>query len=586
MVKRAAATSNYPTIRPSNSAFALSRLKIDMKPLIYLEIRQFINAIKNTVRSPKRLIPALLIAAWAISWFVNGVLSVAGAPSPGQPGFGQWGDALQRLPKNIDMIRAAVFIFLCFGCFVVVYQSFTSGILIFSVAHIDFLFPTPISRRKVLLVKLIKDYMKYGFWVVFFFVVMGSPVLGMLNVNMFPYGFAGIVGMLALVITIVNVSHTVNIITTFGAERVKQAAAAVKVALWGVLASVIGAAAYQYMHTGDTYLSILWAADSPVLNAVFAPARWCSWLILAPFYQVTHDDYVHLGLLWLLAAGSFALLMSRRENVYEPSLGVSVKYANRRQALRSGDFTAVRLADLSEKGAKQVRGLTVAPFGQGAVALLWKNIIMRLRISGWQLALSIIIPIAGVVMLRQIDTSSYMLHSLPFTLPYVAWLASITSQPMRSELKQANILKAMPIAPWKVVMVQAISNAAFASIAVLALAAAIWTAFPDSRGPLLTGCTLMSPFIAFTCVSMVTIASMMYPDMRDAAQNYLCGMVGFLLAFLALMPSLALGAVMVEVARSPFVEIARSIALLNVLIGSACAMAAGAMFRRFDPTSE
>ena len=557
-----------------------------MKPLIYLEIRQLLNAIKNTVSSPKRLIPALLIAAWVISWLVHGLLAAAGAPALSQPGYGQYGDALQKLPKNPEMIRVAIFLFLSFGCFVVVYQSFTSGLLIFSIAHIDFLFPTPISRRKVLLVKLFKDYLKYTFWVAFFFIFLGSPVVATLEVKMLPYGLVGIAGFLALVIMTVNVSHTINIVATFGYERLRQAAAAVKVVLWAVLASAVVIAISQYIRTGETYASIVWAADSYVVSAVFAPARWCSLLILAPFYGVTHQDYIHLGLLWLLAAASFVLLMSRRENVYEPSLGISVRYANRRQAMRSGDFTAVRLAELSEKGAKRVRALTIPPFGQGATALLWKSIVTRFRISGGQLVMSIVLPVAAVLLLRQFRTSSLMLRMLPFALPYVAWLGSMVSQPMRSELKQANILKAMPVTPWKFVMVQAISNAAFASVWILTLAAAMWMTLPGTRGPLLVGCTIMSPFIAFTCVSAVTMASLMYPDMRDAAQNYLSGMVGFLLTFLALLPSVGLGVVMVGVVHSPFLEAARSIALLNLLIGTACVMAAGAMFRKFDPTGE
>ncbi len=127
-----------------------------MKPLLYLEYRQLVNAIKNTLRSPKRLIPALVIGAWVISWFLQSVLIFSGnGPRAGLvPRL--W--HVSEIPT--DLIRVMVFLCVSVGSVLVIYIAFNSGMMVFSLAQVDFMFPTPISRKKVLLYKLVNDYVK------------------------------------------------------------------------------------------------------------------------------------------------------------------------------------------------------------------------------------------------------------------------------------------------------------------------------------------------------------------------------------------------------------------------------------------
>ena len=51
----------------------------------------------------------------------------------------------------IENIEAYLTMFLVGGCILVLYNSFNSGLLIFSPSQVDFLFPLPIPRRTVLL---------------------------------------------------------------------------------------------------------------------------------------------------------------------------------------------------------------------------------------------------------------------------------------------------------------------------------------------------------------------------------------------------------------------------------------------------
>src|SRR5690606_34831913 len=125
---------------------------------------------------------------------------------------------------------------------------------------------------------------------------------------------------------VVNIAHTINIVFTFGYERLKQARVVIKAVLFIGPVSAVLYGLYQYASTGSSYMSVMWAANSPVMNALFAPARWCAVLLLAPLYSLTPEDWRNFALLWILAGASFALLMSRRENIYEPSLGISASF--------------------------------------------------------------------------------------------------------------------------------------------------------------------------------------------------------------------------------------------------------------------
>jgi hypothetical protein len=424
------------------------------------------------------------MVAYFISIAIQGLVMYSGGVRPRGPDF----RALQVVPaENLEPI---LFIMLSIGSVVVIYNAFSSGTLIFSIAHIDFLFPTPIGRKKVLLVQLLRDYIKYGFYVTFLFFVVGGPVYGSLGVRMLPWGFVSIAGLMALLLMVVNISHTVNIVFTFGYERFKQAGFIIKAVLFIGPISAFAYGVFQYVSTGSSYASVLWAVNSPVVNFVFAPARWCATLLLAPLYDLVSDDWRHLAYLCVFAAASFALLMSRKENIYEPSLGISAAMARRRQAMRQGDLTGVRMDALRAKGTKRVSGLGIPPFGAGASALLWKSLLLRYRVSRGQLGIMLLAPVIIVFIIRQstVGRVEYVLPYLPAVLLYVVWILSMMAPTeLRAELKQANIVKSMPIAAWKVMLAQAVNSVIYLSAGVLVFSAAMWAIIPETRGQVLHG---------------------------------------------------------------------------------------------------
>jgi len=557
-----------------------------LKPLLYLELRQFANSVKNTARSPRRLIPALIIAACFFSCLLNTIMLVSGAARPVHHGL----ISAINAPVQAPMIRAIAFLLLCFGSLAIVFQAFSNGSMVFSIAHIDFLFPTPIPRRSVLLIKLLKDYLKYLFWIAFFVVLAGIPAAAAMNLSLFPSGLISIAALTAYLLFVVNLAHTANIIFTFGYEKLKQIGTIIKIVLGFAVASAILLGAFQYANTGgDCYLSLLYAADSPFIKTIFAPANWCAGVALAPIEPPSYTDLGHLALLWVLAVGSFLLLMSRKENIYEPSLGISSRMTKMRQAMKAGDATALRVQMMSEKGKKSAGWLVLPPFGRGAISLFWKGILTRYRMSVGQMITMVVLPGLVCYLLQHFVPLGDVLRYLPVMLVYLSFVLSITVQPqVRAELKHANILKGMPIAPWKIVAVLTISGAAYLAAGILVFAGWMWLLVPLSRDWILGVCAIGAPFLGFACISMTVMPALMYPDMRDSAQNFFCNFIGFMLIAIPIVPTAVLGVVLFGLWNAinyPYLAMV-PLCLVNVLLGAGGIAISGAIFRKFDPTSE
>ena len=102
------------------------------------------------------------------------------------------------------------------------------------------------------------------------------------------------------------------------------------------------------------------------MNVVLAPVKWCSTLVLTPLIGFTGSEgWLQLGSLLGLSLASGLLLLSRKENIYEPSLGISVKLARRRAAARSGDYSLMREEAMREKGPEADMGRHAAAVRTG-----------------------------------------------------------------------------------------------------------------------------------------------------------------------------------------------------------------------------
>jgi len=551
-----------------------------LKPLIYLELRQLANSIRNVARSPKRLIPALIIGAWLIAVIINNLLMLFGVSSPTLSSHVM----LSRFPY--ENIWTAIFLFMTVMAGSIIYSSLREGLLIFTPAHIDFLFPTPISRRSVLVVKLLRDYVKYAVIIAFVLTVVGSPFYSEFRISPYPAIIFSWFGTFFLVVALINVTHTLTIVTTFGIQRFRFAPALIKLVVLGIALILIGTAAVHFARTGDALASLAASARTEAAKVLLAPVAWCTDLILAPVAGgVIYENREQLIWLFLLALGSLVVLLARPENIYEPSLGISVRMARIKAAIRAGDLTTVRIQTHGVK-VRKYAAPPVRPFGRCASAMLWKNLVVCLRAPGRMLVLLLVAPPLAAVAIGAFVHQTALLTMSPLMIPYAAWmLALVAEQELRSELRQANIIKAMPVSAFRLIAVQVLYQWLMIAAVVSVAGLSVYLAIPQAD-PAVVGLSVIGSLaLGFSIVAALSIPVLLYPNARDWTQAFITQLFSLFLTSIVFLPSLGLGAALV-LSHVSLTVVGAAVAALNLALGLAALAIAGALFRKFDPTSD
>ncbi len=554
-----------------------------MKTLLFLERRLASNAIWSVLTNAKRLIPvAILFTAFAVTL----AQSIAFSIYPDRLGAPQL-TMLRDMP--IDTIEAWLSMILVGGCVLVLYNSFNSGLLIFSPSQIDFLFPLPIPRRTVLLFKLAKDYLKYAAYI-FGIGVMIAPIiiqaLSVLGVSFMPYGWVSIAALVGLILAVINTAHVINLIFSSSYQKLAQAGVLIKTVLLGVLLVTVIIAVFAFLSTGDLGTGVTYANSFPLFKWLFVPARWCASLMLAPLIGITDENWIRLGLIWFTTIVMFAVLVSRRENIYEPALQPSAAYYARRMAAMTGDRESIRVDDLRNKQMKRA-GLTLPPFGTGWSAMLWKNLQVRVRVRGWRMLLELAAPWLLAYAVGATQQNPELIKYTPLFIPYMAGMLAMTIQPeVRSEIKHASITKCMPITPWKVAMAHILESLAYVILFALFVSLAAVMMLPGIDRQLLAACALFTPFFAFALIPPLYIAALFYPNARDFVQNFLSVIVGLLFAAIAVTPTFALLLFNYVSLHLDMWPITLLLCSVDLVIGLGGAIIAGAVYDAFDPGAE
>lgn len=553
-----------------------------MKPLIYLELRHLINAVKFAARKPKRLIPALMVALWVVMSLLQSMVFMSNPTGRRGPNL----EAIKDVP--VESVKTLLVVLLTIGSAAMLYSAFNSGMMVFSLSQIDFLFPLPVRRRSVILLKLAKDYARYAVLVAFMFMVLGPMMLGWVNVPVLPWGLVSIAALTALIILLVNAANVISIVFTFGFERLQRVGIAAKWVLVLAPVSLAGFLGYRFAVSGGDPAALVEAVNSAVFRVVLAPVSWCAELVLAPLQGVTiPEDLFMLGGLWALALVTFVMLISRKENIYEPSINVSVRYARRRQAMRAGGQVELLADSLRESGTRRLGGTLIPPFGRGATAFLWKNVLVRYRLWRKQAVFMVVLPLIIVYSVKVIVKQDEFLRFLPLILLYAVWVMAMSMQgDARAELRYANIGKSMPIAAWKVVLAQTASYALFILAGAITFGAAMVLLLPQSRNHTVLAAVMGAPFVGFATIPAVLIPSIMYPDTKDMVQNYLCGMFSLLFSWFAVMPGVVAAALMVF-ALHQHMAVSLAVVCAVLLATSAVGIAIAALvYEKFEPTGE
>lgn len=550
-----------------------------MKALAYLHYRLFVNSVKSVLRSPKKLIPALLIGLYFTQSFFF-LLMGPRANRYGSTPFG--GPGLSGLP--LDVLWSAIFALLTLASISVVYSALSDGLLVFSASHIDFLFPTPVNKRWVLSLKLSGDYLRYALYGGFFFFLVFGGLYRMLHKPAYPGPAWSWAGAVLLMIFVFNVTHILNIVASRGANRLLTATRALRLTMLAIPLALIAVTLFYYTRQGNPWVSLVSAVRSDAARVMLLPVAWTTDAILAPING--QPCAMKVGWLTVLAVGSLIALLVRPESFYEPSLKISARMASVRAAARSGNWARLRTERRKEKGQKTFSTSIVPPFGIGAAALMWKSLVVKLRTSKWALGVIYALPPVACALIAKYAPDPALQHMLPFVSIYALWIFStMAQQEMRSELKQSNIIKAMPISGFKTMAAMVLSS----WVQLLVFLIIVWIScaalLPDvNRGMLL----ILMPgaaSLALVLISAGMIPAIMYGETLDRLQTLLPQLVSMFLFLVTAVPSVGIGVLLWALHLPPWL-VASLVVTLNAGISIAALAIAGRMFERYDPTDE
>ena len=545
-----------------------------MRPLFYLHYRLIVNSIKYTLRTPRRLIPTLVVVLWLVQSITFSIVWLIAPP---------YGVKISLGSMKLEQIWAVVFIGLTAAVIMITYSALRDGLLVFMPPHIDFLFPAPVSRRVVLVMKLLNDYGKHALYA-----AGGALVLLQVYVLLSKAPMTAAtawLGAVLLLVFVTNATHLLNIVTAYGAMRLRIAARFFKVALVLVAAGLIASAVTNFIWSGDVTVSLTRSVHNDVARFLLAPVVWCTNLVVGRMPNVAYRPVLDLLWLFLLAVGSFVVLIRRPENFYEPSLAVSARVARIRAAVQTGDWSTVRMERRRDTSGARSAGLWIPPFGRGAVALVWKYILVQYRRMGWSLLALFVLPPLTAYAVNSLIRDKNMLSHAPYGILFVVWgFIFAAQQDLRSELRQADVIKSMPIRGIKIVLAQTFGQwlqlAAFVGIAGLS----IYKLIPEADKEALTLVLVGSLSLAMSCIAASGIAVLMYPDSRDRFQLMVPAFVGTIFVSMALIPSIAVLVVLLALHES-ILMLASALVVLNFILAWVALYIAGELFDRLDPTS-
>jgi len=559
------------------------------KPLLYLTFKTVANGFKRALTTPRRLISVVFVIGYYFLIFVRpalGTQSPQTAPLP--PGM-----------TTFEFPPLAVIDGVAFGLFSVLSLLMLGGVMsanaTFRPADVDVLFSTPLSPKVVLTFRILRDYLLTLFvplliaifglrparlgWEAIFRDMPNPEYSGMALRFM-------IISWLLMSLTWVVISHAVTLWvnrTDRGADRRRRIFG---FSLAGFALAVVGYLAWRFTmvaSAGDA----LAITHTTGLRVVFFTATMATQMTMAPFTP-EGPLYAILGGGGMIAIiGAFyALALRQAPHLYDIS-AVRVAATSKTQELqRSGDVTGILAQQAREGKFKGLRlGFVSRMKMTGPRALIWKELLLQPRTM---ISFVVLFALVGIMLSlipalapNRRGNIGWLLLIMQGTTVFMVTMA-LAQTGFMEVLRRVDLQKPLPFPPWVTVSAEIVSKSIL-GIFVCWLGALVAVALRPMLWPHALASGLAIPGFSVMLSACVFLITMLFPDMDDASQRNLRGLMIMLsIAIAGLFPMLAFAGV-VALGTPPYVGgfVAGTLSLaiafgLNVL--------SGRLYESFNPS--
>ena len=473
-----------------------------MRAIALLSGMKLRNSLQTLFTDPRKLIPFLILVVFVGSYaalVMFGLGKAARAP----------GHSAIMLPPGV--FEACAFLTLVFICLTSIDSGLGDSLLAFAMPDVDYVFPSPISRRVVLAYKLPSLTINSFFTGIF--------ILFMLNVCRMIFGGAtggadtspGWAPPLAMFLCIGTSINLAMFISVSVQDRKLYHRILLTIAI--LLVASIAFVAWRSGIAG-----IVQMATSPILRWPFFPASPAATI-------VSHAGNVggSIGLLLLYYGLSLIPMFLSNANFYEQSIVSTERVTKLRQAAKGG-FASLSAANAEKIKKKSFRAYTVSPFGSGATALFWAHVCAAAKkpFSNFvaPLILGIAIGTCCAFVVAQFDPKGYGV--LVFIALYAGMFFMGTAKTAcENAIRRRELLSPLPVPTWAAVA----ANLGVPMVAVVLFG--IGSALPLA---ILQVPQWPSAFIAMAIVYPTLIGVRMlvqyiigiaYPDVSDKVQQFM-----------------------------------------------------------------
>ena len=552
-----------------------------MTALFYLFWRQFANSFRRALKTPRILIPGVIIlfgmgaqlASYLLVYYLNPERGTAGAMPTFTPN-----DLLMGKPGAfVVAVRGA----LLFSVFTAVVTALGEGNLFFQQGDIDFLFPAPLSRRGVLFFKMLSRYLSLLLVASYLSFTLG---LSFLAAQIAPVALLpGVLGVWLFLIAVNNAAQAtlLNRAPDVTEDAAGKRRGSVRRIVTFVFFLFLGLILY-IIFGREKFLGteVVRAVNNETFSRTLLPDSWAAELFRTAFTGWKGADTARLFGLAALCAASFVWLFSRERDFYESAIDFSAKRSRALSAVQRGDSGSV-LSQLAQEG-KLARGRTLPDFGVGAWAVFWKDCISATRIP-IRAYLQLLIPAAMPALLGGYLGRGHSEFSvLGWTFFFALQMPGVFLMGLRDMLRRADISRALPIHPLRYLIAEIalpigqLTILGWLSLGVSA-ALGLW------RGPLLSAAFITLPTLTALLYFVQTAFVLLYPRPNDMAQTIISNLLSLLVSLFAVLPGVIIG-IILYIADFPPLWMGVPVAAVNLCLAALALTLAGALWARFDPT--
>lgn len=530
-----------------------------MKALLYLNVHILKNTILKFLKDPKTVIPGLFM----IGMFSIPVVVLFTFEFPQFP-----------FPYTTETVKPILFSFFSFITWVTIIHSTTKSTLVFSLPEIDFLFPSPLNRKTILLNRLIINYLKIAGQ----YLALGGVMLfifsSVFNFVFWPRILFLWTSIVLIMVFASNIGDLISLMSSHYSELNRKRNR--KMIIVGAALFVSGVFLYVYWLTlqGIPVIdAVINALNSSVVRAIMYPMAAAADIAVA--WQFTPLIGVKIFFLVIVCMGTTAGVLSVETHFYEASETTSREIWESVQKIKQRDVV------VSESFIRKIQKMrTIHPFGNKATAIIWKNMVGLLRDIRTLIPTVFMAAIFFVIMVvrgGEFYSAIFLLFFLVFiTSGYIRW-------DFRQDLKRIEIIKLVPDSNMKIVASEIAVPCIVSTLISYIFLLLTYFMFPSVEFKILL--TVFSavgiPLFSVIMVSILNLSALYYPPhTTNQAVPGVLSMVGMMIV---VSPSLILGMIFLSL-NMVYVGLA-AVLLVTIITAVVMLKILARKYRTYDSTT-